>query len=311
MADSGTVCPCPTVVTVSAERKGTTMTDETRGLTDRAYRFDELTDAAKERAVQSLRERLSGAWWDSADTDDVTATMVYTLAEKLGAPGWDTYGVSDFPGIDGVEVDGWDIQRNQSLALSGKLDRDNAPALPWVDGIEYVELHGHRSDSKTVTLVDDEPECTCSPDHYLRPHDEGCPSLEDNPATDEQRSALESAVREAISDTWSAGESEGEYMSSEERAREVADDYEFTKDGAEVGLCVEPVARQSGTLTVVSPEALTRATREIGEALAAWETAEDAASADDEHDAAEGMADCLRSVASLLSPGSDGPEVTK
>ncbi len=202
-----------------------------RDVTTRVYRFDELTDTAKERAVDVIREKLGGDWWDSVDLDDVQDAMVYTLAEELRAPGWDTYGVGDFPGIDGVQVDGWDIERHQSLALSGTLTRDNAPALPWVDGIEQVELTGHRSDATSVNLVDADPECTCSPDTYLQPHDEGCPSLLDNPATEQQRVTLEEAVRDAIRAAWSAGESEGEYKSGEERAREVADDHEFTDEG--------------------------------------------------------------------------------
>lgn len=202
-----------------------------REVTTRVYRFAELTDAAKERAIESIREKLGGAWWDSGDNDDVRAVMVYTLAEKLRTPGWDTFGVGDFPGVDGVQVDGWDIERHQALAVTGTLTRETAPALPWVDGIDHVALKGHRSDSTTVELVESDPDCTCSPDHYLQPHDPGCPTLADNPATAEQRATLEQAVRDALSAAWSDGEKEAEYKTGEEWARQVADTHEFTADG--------------------------------------------------------------------------------
>lgn len=198
----------------------------------RVYKFGELTDAAKERAIESIRGKLGGDWWDSADNDDVQATIVYTLAENLRTPGWDTFGEADFPGVGGVEVDGWDIERDQALAVSGTLTRDNAPGLPWVDGIEQISLTGHRSDSTVVTLVDTDPDCTCSPDHYLDPHDAGCPALADNPATAEQRATLEQAVRDALSAAWTAGGKEAEYKTGEEYARETADNHEFTEDGS-------------------------------------------------------------------------------
>lgn len=197
----------------------------------RVYKFDELTDAAKERAIEAIREKLGSDWWDSADNDGVEATMVSTLAENLRTPGWDTHGVGDFPGIDGVQVDGWDIGRHQALAVSGTLTRETAPGLPWVDGIDHIALKGYRSDSTTVDLVEADPDCTCSPDHYLDPHDAGCPALADNPATAEQRVTLEEAVRDVLSGAWSAGEKEAEYKTGEERAREVADNHEFTEDG--------------------------------------------------------------------------------
>lgn len=197
----------------------------------RVYKFDELTDAAKERAIESVREKLGGAWWDGGDNDDVQATMVYTLAENLRTPGWDTFGVADFPGVDGVTVDGWDVERHQSLAVSGTLTRETAPGLPWADGIDHVALTGYRSDSTTVELVESEPDCKCSPDHYLDPHDAGCPALADNPATAEQRGTLEQAVRDALSAAWTGGEKEAEYKTGEEWARQVADDREFTEDG--------------------------------------------------------------------------------
>lgn len=197
------------------------------------YKFAELSETAQTRAIEAIREKLDSDWWDQSDNEDVAACMVYELAGELHYPGHDTYGTITFPGIEGVTLDGWSLGRHQSLAASGRLDRVNAPALPWVDGIEHVELAGHRSDATTVTVVDADPDCTCSPDHYLQPHDEGCPSLVASPATDEQRNALEQAVRDALSAAWTAGERAAEHKTGEQYAREQieANEYEFTEDG--------------------------------------------------------------------------------
>lgn len=75
-------------------------------ITIRLFDFDELSEPAQARAVDAIREKLDGPWWDSSDIDDLTAVMTSTLAEKLGTPGWDSRGVADFPGIPGVRVVG-------------------------------------------------------------------------------------------------------------------------------------------------------------------------------------------------------------
>src|SRR2546421_11128720 len=118
--------------------EGTPMRTITTSVT--VYAFDELEPDAQERAVQHVGEREAARGWDCDDLELIESTMVYTLAGMLKAPGWDTCGEVDFPGIDRVKVCEWDLDRGQVLALSGWLDRDNAPGLPWVDGIESVQL---------------------------------------------------------------------------------------------------------------------------------------------------------------------------
>lgn len=193
------------------------------------YTFDELSDDAKEKAIESVREFLARAW-DSSDTEQLAEAIVYTLAEKLGSPGWDTYGSGDFPGIDGVTMKGWDLDRGQSIDLDGAFTRDNAPALPWVDGIERVELNGRRLN---VFLVDTEPDCTCPQDNWLVPHDAGCPSLTPVQVSDEARSKLEQAARDAVSAAWHGGRTELEWMESDEYVKDhiEANEYEFTEEG--------------------------------------------------------------------------------
>jgi hypothetical protein len=181
-----------------------------REITTKVYKFDELNAAAQADAIDKIRDSLS-AGWDSHDNDDIREVMVYMLAEKFQAPGWDTYGPGDFPGIDRVTMDGFDMDRYDSLALSGTVDRDNAPALPWVDGIDSVEMTSHRSDATMISVRDDDDAAV--------------------PATDDQRNAMEQSIRDAISAAWQAGEKECEYKTGEEWARELAADREFLANG--------------------------------------------------------------------------------
>jgi hypothetical protein len=135
-----------------------------RTITIDVYPFEELSEQAQQRAIEAVREKLSGDWWDFSDNDDVAAVMVAELARLLGTPGAADYGVYDFPGIPGVQLDGWSLDRGQNIAVSGRLNRDNAPNLPWADGISHVSLSAHRSNFTTIDVDDDdEPDCTCNP----------------------------------------------------------------------------------------------------------------------------------------------------
>lgn len=179
------------------------------------YAFSELSEKAQERAVEVLQEKLDGLWWDSSDNDDVRDVMIFSFAEKVQAPGWDTYGPADFPGVTGVTVEGWDLERG--LGLQGALDRKNAPALPWVEGVDLVTLTpGRGSDATAVTIVVIE-KLDCD-DHAAG-------------VSDDQRSALAQFVSDAVSDAFADGKREYEYKTGAEYARECAKDHEFTEDG--------------------------------------------------------------------------------
>lgn len=197
------------------------------------YRFDELSEDAKAKALEKVREKLSGDWWDQSDNDDIAATMLHTLAAELRSPGWDTHGDDDFPGITGVTIEGWDVEARQSIAVNGQLTRDNAPALPWIDGIDAVELEAKRSDHTLYSLLETEPECTCPDTSWLAPHEPGCPFNAPNPATEAERIALEQAAREAVQAAWQAGYFEMEHKTSEEYAKGwiEANGAEFLEDG--------------------------------------------------------------------------------
>lgn len=202
-----------------------------REVTTRVYTFDELAPAAQERAIEATREMLARTW-DGHDNEDISNVLTCTLAEKFGTPGWDTFGVADFPGIDGVRIDGWSLDERQALGVTGSLDRVNAPALPWVDSVDSVVLHSSRQDRITnIEVMAADPACTCPPSLDWSVHEDECPVVADSTVTDEQRNALEQAVRDALSAAWTAAEKEGDYKTGEEYAREVAADREFTEDG--------------------------------------------------------------------------------
>lgn len=187
-------------------------------------KFSELTEAAQTRAVELIRQRLSDGW-DGADSIDIRDVMIATLAEKIGTPGVMDYGVADFPGIDGVTIDGWDLERHQSLAVSGILTRKNAPALPWTSDVDHVQLTGSRSDFTSVYIEGAELPCSCPGEH-----EQGC--LAGLRQVDGVHlTTMDQAVRDALSAAWSAGEKEGDYKTGEEYARQVAEDHRFTEDG--------------------------------------------------------------------------------
>src|SRR3954469_2995004 len=100
-----------------------------------SYTFAELTDSAQAKAVEAVAEKLGGDWFDESDNDTIREDIVWELGRTLKAPGWDIEGAGDFRGIAGVTLDGWDLGQGDHLALKGTLDRDNAPALPWADGV--------------------------------------------------------------------------------------------------------------------------------------------------------------------------------
>ena len=197
------------------------------------YTFDELSEAAQKKAVETIAAKLGGEWWDQHDNDAISEVIRFSLAHEIGTPGVEQWGIGDFPGIDGVTLDGWDLERGQSIALNGKLTRANAPKLPWVEGIESIDMDAKR-DHTYYTVLDSEPECACTRLGYIAPHDDGCPINVPNPATDAQRRALIEAAKDAARKAWQAGYDEAEYKSGEEHAREWIDgnEREFTADGS-------------------------------------------------------------------------------
>jgi hypothetical protein len=188
------------------------------------YQLDELEPDARRKAIEDMAERLAGEWWDQHDNADIRAVIVYTLAEQLRSPGWDKYGEGDFPGIDGIRVDAWDLDRGQSLGLTGVLNRENAPALPWADGVAQAEL---ASASWSGTMIDVEWD-----EDALDPDQERDPTVVREECRDlavRVREAIEAAISEALA----PGVKESEYKGSAEYAEQhiEANGCEFLADG--------------------------------------------------------------------------------
>lgn len=89
-----------------------------REIVTTVYSFEELSEKAQRGAIESVQLSLSENW-DSSDFEHITEAMRYKLAEVLKSPGWDTFGPADFPGIDGVELGEWDLERAELLVVTG------------------------------------------------------------------------------------------------------------------------------------------------------------------------------------------------
>lgn len=177
------------------------------------YAWDALSDDAKERAAELLAEREAQRQWDSYDIDRIREILVFALADQLGTPEREQWGSGDFPGIPNIKIDEWDLERGQSLTVSGTLDRDNAPGLPWTPLMTDVVMGSKEYGRLYVRQNWDTP-------------DDDLPQAEID--------AMEQAIREALHGALKAGVAESEYMTSVEAAREWAendDAQRYTVDG--------------------------------------------------------------------------------
>ena len=177
--------------------------------------LDGVPPRRREKAIENMAGKLA-EWWDSADIENVNETITYAFAGALKTPGWDTYGEGDFPGIDGVQLHGWDIDRGAYVLFSGRLNHDNAPALPWVDGVHSVTLTERREHTSVDVVTD------------LDADDDDAPA-----ASEADIDAIAEAVREAMHGAWKAGRDQAEYLTSAEYAAETIEGngYRFLEDG--------------------------------------------------------------------------------
>lgn len=171
------------------------------------YTFSELSPEAQERALEQIREKLAGPWWDSADTEAVGESILYGLAEALKSPGWDTHGEGDFPGIPLLTITSWSVgDRGEHVTCTGELDPENAPALPWGGfGLGKLERGSTR-----VRWYDTHPYRGLSEDR------------------------LTEAWDDALATALAAGRAEMEYRTGEEYAREWLENNDverFLEDG--------------------------------------------------------------------------------
>lgn len=221
-----------------------------------SYKFAELGEAAQAKAVEIIAEKLGGDWWDQNDTDTVGEAIRYEFAGQLGLPDAFKYGPGDFPGIPGITLDSWDVDRG-SIGFTGQLTRENAPAPAWPNEIESVRLDSHwnrGTDVATELKEGIDFDCArCGQKASVLVFDPSImnhvgPNGFDDPEADAdhkptlragtliqpgQAERLTQDVRDAMSAALSAGRLAAEYIGSEESARDwiESNDPDFYLDG--------------------------------------------------------------------------------
>lgn len=224
-----------------------------------AFKYEELSDNAKQTAVETVAGKLGGEWWDSNDSDRVSEAITYKLAEIFQSPEWDTTGEGDFPGIDGITMSGWNLDRGSYILASGTVTRENAPGLPWSDSIAYAILSDQRSYVQIdVALGDIAFTCaTCGQDALWEAGIDDGPrhiiqvpggNVDDDatdadhkpvrangfPDRERARNEFKQTLSEALDAALTAGRAEAEFIGSEENARDSieANYYDFNEDGS-------------------------------------------------------------------------------
>lgn len=114
------------------------------------YRFEELDQEAQEKAVENMQRALN-EWLDSREIEDY---LRYQLEERIG-------GTAD-------EIDihfSLSYCQGDGVALYGKITPQEAPKLPWIEGVAYVRLvknswghHYSHSNTFNVDFYDEEGE---------------------------------------------------------------------------------------------------------------------------------------------------------
>lgn len=178
-----------------------------------SYTFADLSEDAKQKALDTIAGKLSGDWFDDGHREDIASTITMNLAVSIAFPGQEKYGEGDFPGIDGVKLESWDADRGEA-GFHGTLTRENAPGLDWPDEVYAVDLDARRFGGTTITVELDE-------------------DTEETADVEAVADAFKQTVREKIQEAATAGVRQAEYIGSEENAQDYIDgnDPEFTEDG--------------------------------------------------------------------------------
>lgn len=176
-----------------------------------------------ERALDKLRTSL----WEDGQRESVSEDITYEFGQRVGDTTVERYGTGDYPGVDGVELKGWDLERGSYVAFAGTLTPENSPALPWHDWLEQVDLRAGRSYTEN-NVVDSEN----AP--YIPWNKRETDYDEDQRALVQIRDAMRDAIDAALSEALASGQRAAEHLESEENLLELAqaNEWEFDEHGA-------------------------------------------------------------------------------
>jgi hypothetical protein len=98
--------------------------------TPAGHTFFELTEQARDRALQAVAQAHHTTWEPQLLTAALTAALATALGHRAGSRV--------------LEVTVWDDDRARPWSLAGTLYPAIAPALPWTPGLHTVSIAWHR-----------------------------------------------------------------------------------------------------------------------------------------------------------------------
>jgi hypothetical protein len=177
-----------------------------------------------ERAMDALRSIL----WEDSQRESVSDDIAYEFARRVGEPTVDRYGEGDYPGVPGVGLKGWDLERGSYVAFAGTLEREHCPGLPWDETgwLDVVRLTAGQHGTGIEVVSSEEDDVP-----YIGWHERTF--TEDQQRLFDMRQAMADAVQDALSEALASGQRAAEAMSGEEYLLETAEanEWEFDAHG--------------------------------------------------------------------------------
>lgn len=120
-------------------------------VTRTVYRFEELSDDAKERAIEVLRQDA----WECLDSDMIAEDIAGRFAATANSK-WDqgVLSVKELKDKFGVRLY-WDVSYSQSDGgqIEGYLDRDICPDLAWPNDVRAIRVRSNNFYGSSVVDV--------------------------------------------------------------------------------------------------------------------------------------------------------------
>ena len=196
-------------------------------ITKNLYTFDELSDEAKENALDYIRERYDFAW----DSDN--AETVKAIAEKCGWE-WDWYSYDGIRYTISYDINDGDVEelsgaRAMAYISNNYIDRAAKPKYYWLNHVWHCDGRKNwERKSKIWYRIDDCPFTGYYLDYCFA---EAWRDWKKNLSKYSTVKEFADLVAEYLSRDWTA---DNEYQISDEGIREYieANEYEFTEDGS-------------------------------------------------------------------------------